>query len=409
MVHNQKLNVLLLVDSLPNPEDPDPYFHFKNIFVSRPMLSLARKHRVAWPLFRPFAAGLTAGLNTLRGANVHFPVLFRQAGQIQVSELRYVHLPRLYPALKSRTLNDFIHGQRQGFDLIHCHSAYDLGLAGLAARERFGLPLVVTVYGTDVNWLFEEGNRRASRRIARDTRRVLLGADRVICVSRDLLDKVESLGVPRDSLRWIPNGVDSDLFYPGDRQAARASLGWPQQGRIVLFVGNLIPTKGVIELIEAMADLTAGPEKEDIRLVLAGPLGKSGDELKEAIKAHGLEQRVVLTGTVAPDNVPGLMRACDIFCLPSWREGWPLSVIEAMACGRPVVATKVGGIPEIVDGPDLGVLCQPRAPRALAVALDEALERQWDPELISRAAARYAYDTLCPRIESVYRELTAEG
>ena len=102
------------------------------------------------------------------------------------------------------------------------------------------------------------------------------------------------------------------------------------------------------------------------------------------------------------------MKACDVFCLPSWREGWPLVLVEAMSCGKPIVATSTGGIPEIVTDPELGILCRRRNPPELADALTKAIARQWNPELLVAHADNYSYQKIVRQIEGVYREVLEE-
>ncbi|MBW1696452.1 MAG: glycosyltransferase [Deltaproteobacteria bacterium] len=401
--------ILLLVDSLTNPRDPVPKPRH-NLFVYRPMSLLAGKHRVDWPLLAPRFPGLVKLFYRLRGRKLHFPgPVNGKIGKINPFTVKYNFLPRIYPAQKTRALLKKIRQREPDYDLIHCHTVFDLGLAGLELRKAFGWPLVVTVYGTDVNWLFEEAGRRASPEIAGATRRVLNEADRVICVSRDLADKVQSLGTSRDKIHWIPNGVDTSLFTPGCPGEERKKLGWPENAKVILFVGHIYETKGVGDLVEAVSEIEKRGERvPDYLVKIAGFHNEYEQKLIDAVTKRELESKIEFLGPQPYDKVPALMRACDILCLPSWREGWPLVLVEAMACGRPVVAASTGGIPEIVTGPELGILCQPRNPPELAGALIKALDRQWDSGLIVAHADNYSYDKIVRQIENIYREVLEE-
>ncbi len=403
------LRVLLLADSLPNPADPDPRYRFRNVFAYHPLRLLSERHRLEWPLLLPAAPGLLRLFCHLRGREPAFPApLEGSLGGIAVHTLRYPHLPRLYPALKTRALVRHLERQGKDFDLVHCHSLYDLGLSALALKAKFGWPYLLSCYGSDVNWLFGEGGITASAEIARASREALRGADRVICVSGDLADKVCRLGVAPERVTVVPNGMDPQAFAPGDRSEARRGLGWPLERKVILYVGNIFRTKGLDELAEAAAQL-ARDGREDFLVVLAGPEGEYGPQLRERIAGLGLGERCLLLGAQPHERVPELMRACDIFCLPSWREGSPTVIPEALACGKPVVATRVGGIPELLSDPRLGLLVPPRDSSALAEALAAALERPWDSQALVQAAQQYSHRNLAARIEQVWRRVAGQA
>jgi len=357
------------------------------------------------PLFVPYCARLAASFYRRRGLEIHFPSGRDGAVEsILEKTVRYPFLPRLYPWTKYRALRRALDLNR--FDLIHCHTVYDLGLAGLRAARDFRKPLVVTVYGSDVNWLFETGERRPDDYIAASTRRVLRGADAVICVSRDLAARVQSLGVDRERTFWIPNGFDGSVFFPGTAHAEREKLGWPREGKLLLFVGNLFETKGLGDLVEALGLLqNSGRLPEDFRCLVAGRGTPWGESLKARLAELGLDKCFEFCGLVSPQRVASMMRACDVFCLPSWREGWPCVVVEALACGAPVVGTDIGGINELVTDSTLGLLCPARDPQALAGRIDEALGRQWDREHIGVSVKEYEYGRVTEKIEEVYRRV----
>ena len=405
-----RFRILLLVDSLPNPLDQDPLYRHVNLFVFRPMSALARNHRVDWPLLVARFPGLVKLFYRWRGREIHFPgPVNDKIGKINSFTVKYNFLPRIYPAQKTRALLKTLRRRKPDYNLIHCHTVFDLGLAGLELRKAFGWPLVVTVYGTDVNWLFEEAQRRAAPGIAEATRRVLNEADRVICVSRDLAGKVHLLGAPKEKIHWIPNGVDTNLFTPGDQRKERKNLGWPETKKVVLFVGNVIETKGVGDLVDAVSEIEKGRKRvPDYLVIIAGLGGEYERKLRDMVSRRRLESKIRFLGPQPYDKVHTLMRACDILCLPSWREGWPLVLVEAMACGRPVVAASTGGIPEIVTGPELGILCEPRNPPDLADVLTRALDQQWDSELLVAHANNYSYDKIARQIEGIYQKVLEE-
>ena len=402
------LRILLLVDYLPYARDPNPALRLKNVFIYRQVCQVARKHSVTYPVLIPRLRSLVKYFYALRGIRRLFPHPRRETSRgIDFTTVRYTFLPRCYPLMKTRALVRQLIKGREKFDLIHCHTVYDLGLVGLELKKKLDIPLIVTVYGTDVNWLFDSRDGpRADQYIARATKKVLSRSDAVIGVSRDLGDKVRRLGVEAERIHWVPNGVDKELFSPGDKFQERERLGLNKDEKIILYVGNLIETKGLGDLVEALGLMEKRAESLGaFKLLLVGPEASYEKDLREMITDRALDQRVAFLGPVPHEEIPALMRAADVFCLPSWREGWPCSVVEAMACGVPVVATKVGGTPEIVTGPELGCLCPAHEPQKLADSLIAAITRKWNPGVIASAVESYGYDKLAERLDFIYGQV----
>jgi len=231
-------------------------------------------------------------------------------------------------------------------------------------------------------------------------RAALRSARFTLGVSRPMVDALLRLGVPVDRAVLLPNGVDRALFYPRDRAACRQALGLPAEGRVVLFVGDLVPEKGVGELVAAWTALRRAA-REPVHLVLVGE-GSLRAALEEEARALGdrARTRLVVAGPRPHPEVAEHLGACDVLALPSWHEGTPNVVLEALASGRPVVATRVGGIPDAVPEGQAGLLVPPRDPRGLAFALEAALARRWDEEAIL-AAAPPAWEESAARLHAV--------
>ena len=194
---------------------------------------------------------------------------------------------------------------------------------------------------------------------------------------------VDRYGADPERIRAIPNGCDAALFHPGDRRAAREALGLPQDDEIVLEVGRLVPEKGLRELLHATRRLAA--TRPGVRVVFVGD-GPMQAELAAALIAEPALP-LQLAGSQAPAQVAQWMVASDLVTLPSYSEGHPNVLVEALACGRPVVATPVGGIPEVVDAAS-GLLVPARDADALAEALAQALDRDWDEATLARRFSR---------------------
>jgi glycosyltransferase involved in cell wall biosynthesis len=227
-------------------------------------------------------------------------------------------------------------------------------------------------------------NRIPDRISAFLTRKALREASFVLTVSEHLRDQAVRLGASTERTRAIRNGCDTSVFRLADRAAARAGLGLKAESEIVVFVGWIAPTKGLRELVDAVTRLRVSHPSLQLFCIGEGALQA---ELEARAIDAGLEDRIRFLGRRGSQEVAAWLAAANVFCLPSYAEGCPNSVIEALACGRPVVATNVGGIPELVNS-ESGILVAPQDSEALAGALGEALLRRWDEPGISQRSQR---------------------
>ncbi len=278
---------------------------------------------------------------------------------IAIDHPRYLVIPKigmtLAPGLlyrsAARALGRLIAaGER--FDLIDAHYVYPDGVAAVRLGAAFGLPVAITGRGTDLNLIPRES--AAARRMILDA---AMRADGLIVVARALKARLVELGVPEARVTVLRNGVDLDLFRPQDRARVRAELGL--DGPTLLAVGNLVPLKGHALMIEALARL------DGHRLLIAGA-GPEEAALRALADRLGLSARVRFLGRVAHEALPGIYTAADALLLASSREGWPNVLLEAMACGTPAVATRVGGVAEIVAAPAAGRVIETRSAEAIA-------------------------------------------
>lgn len=283
------------------------------------------------------------------------------------------HGPLLLRSIQSRV--DRLLAEFQP-DVLLGSWAYPDGWATLQLARRAGLPVVIKVHGSDVLVL----RRHAGRR--RQLAQALSQADRVVVVSADLAEHVALLGASERNIRLVPNGVDHELFPPGDRGAARAWLGLPQEDPLILFVGNILRSKGAEVLVEACRLLRERGRRPRCNLV---GKGRDAGRVRALIRKYGLAEQVGLVGGCVQEHLPAWYQACDVVALPSFSEGSPNVLHEAIACGRPFVATQVGGIPELAH-PSYSRLVPPGDADALADALDELLRAPpvVDAELVGR-------------------------
>ncbi|MGZ6827721.1 MAG: glycosyltransferase family 4 protein, partial [Mycobacteriales bacterium] len=283
----------------------------------------------------------------------------------------------------------------------HVHSALAPGVtlvrAGLlaaAARSR-GCRVVVHAHGGRVQlWLTTPARRRVARL-------ALAAAGRVVAVSeggRDALLPV--LGSDRVVL--VDNGIDVDAFGPP---------GPVHSPPRVLFVGLLTPRKGVLDLVEASRLLRARGVAHELRLVGGSP--DEGPDAERQVR-DALPPDVRLLGALPPDQMPAAYRDADVLCLPSWWEAMPLSVLEAMATGLPVVATAVGDVPRIVEDGVTGRVVPAQDPVALADALQDVLASPGRAARMGaagreRAQQRYSATAMSDALSDVYDAVREVG
>jgi teichuronic acid biosynthesis glycosyltransferase TuaC len=240
------------------------------------------------------------------------------------------------------------------FDLIDAHYFYPDGVAAVLLGRFFNKPVVITARGSDISLIPQFAVPR--RLIQWAIRR----ADAMITVCEALRQELIELGAAPEQVTTLRNGVDLELFHPSDRALQRQRLG--MQGYTLLSVGNLIPVKGHDLVIQALVQL---PE---VRLVIAGG-GPEWEKLAQLAQRLGVAERVTFTGVLTQAELVAYYGAADALVLASSREGWANVLLEAMACGTPVIATRVWGTPEVVAERRAGILMQARSSVSLVAAV----------------------------------------
>ena len=295
-----------------------------------------------------------------------------------------------------------------GFDVVHVHWVVPNGPIGALAAPARRVPLVISLHGSDV------AVSERSRAIGRATRWSFARAAAVTAPSDDLLERAARLGAT-GMLERVPYGADVGAFEIS-RDAAdamRRRLGFGSEHVVVAGVGRLVSVKGFEYLVDAHAEALASVPQ--LRLVLVGD-GDLRAELEARVRALGVADSVVLTGTADRSEIPVYMAAADIVAVPSVRfggyvDGLPNVALEAMAAGKPLVASRVGGLPELVRDGENGVLVAEKDSRALADALvalagDPGLRRTTRRERARRrSGGRGAGTRLAERFVEIYRRV----
>lgn len=270
-------------------------------------------------------------------------------------------------------------------DVILAYFAYPYGFAAVRFGRMFRLPVVISCRGSDINHMSQP--RLQGRMIVSSLR----ACRRVFVMSEEMRARVLGWGLDPARVDVVSNGVDASRFHPGDRAQARAELGIALDARVVVCVSRLSHEKGIDVLIDAMAQLD-----DSTRLYVIGD-GAERAALTARAQAARLGERVVLSLTRPHDEIPRWLAAADVAVLPSHAEGMPNAVLEALSCGRPVVATAVGGTRELIHDAALGTLVPPDDPGSLATALRAALTRTWDEQTIAASVAGRTWDAVGQR------------
>ncbi len=278
------------------------------------------------------------------------------------------------------------------FDLIDAHFAYPDGFAAVLLGRWFRRPVCITLRGTIIQW-----SRRPLGRLLCNW--AIRRAQQVVAVSHNLAERARQGGVPDHRVEVIANGVDGQRFRLVDRSAARRRLGLPEDGRLLVSVGHISPRKGFHRVIRSLPRVVQ--TCPDARLAIVGGRGAEQDnsaELHALVRDLGLADRVLFVGAQPPDGVALWLAAADAFVLASDFEGCPNVVLEAMACGRPVVATKVGDVERMVPAFSGILLDDPEDAGALAESLVAALTRGWDARRIRDHVSAQSWDDVAQRV-----------
>jgi len=314
---------------------------------------------------------------------------------VQVSYYDYSALP-----LVSRPLNGWMaarvllpHIRSFAPDLIFSFFFYPESYAALKIGKVLAVPVVARSMGSDINRIGDPIS-------ALHTRTVLREVDFVVTVSDDLRRKAVAMGATPERSRTIVNGCDLSVFHVGDRLEARQKLSIDPVSEVVVYIGRMDVKKGLRELVEAAASLH--PERPNLHAYVVGE-GPDRPLIESAIQARNASGYIHALPACAFDDVAVWMAAADLVTLPSYMEGCPNVVLEALACGRPVVATNVGGIPEIMSD-ECGRLVPPREPVALAQAFASVLDTAWDAAAISARGSR-SWSTVAAELLEIFESL----
>lgn len=382
-------NLLIISNNFPNVDDS----YVAEIFVKEQIKYLKNYFQTVY-VISPVAYGMERLRKTTYkdyqydNVKVFFPKYFNVP-------YFYTHLRSLWIYLETKAILDLIDKEGIDFDLIHAHFTWPSGAVAVKLKEIFNVPVVITEH-THVT-LYKELGRK--NRYYIDTWKE---SDAIIRVSKKDIPLFIDSGVNSNNIFCVGNGYDSRKYFPISKEKARDLLNLPRNIKLVLHISRLYKVKGQEYLIRAMADVV---KKRENCICYIGGNGPEKEKLESQINELGIQDSVHLMGLIPDDKMCLWMNACDMFVLPSLSESFGIVQIEAMACGKPVVATYNGGSEEIIISEDYGFLVEPGNSQELAEKIEFALDKDWDEQNIINYTEQFRWNNIAEQIHMIYNEL----
>ena len=387
-----RLRVLSVCRSLPTPDDPS-----SGVFVLNRLAAMRRYADVEilqpvphFPLFKPLPAW-AHGTRQVRDTPVTAEPMF--------------YVPKFLKTLDAMWLRRSIEAtaatmhRRGGIDLIDAHFGYPDGAACVKIAAQLGVPSFITVRGVENEYLSIPG-------IGEQLAAALRSATACICVSHSLRELIVRHGVAAERATVIHNAIDREAFRPGDLAAARAGVGVPGQVPLIVSVGHLVVRKRHHVLIEAFARLKR--RHPEARLAIIGAAAfepEYPERLRRLARELSVEDSVRFVGNVPQPQVVQWLRAADVFALGTEREGCCNAVLEALACGLPVVTTAAGDNLWFVRDGVNGYIVPVDDAGAIEAALVRSLARaDWDRGRISRELPVGSWNDVGREVVEFFRE-----
>lgn len=395
----KRLRILTLTSLFPNNVNP-----VSGVFIKERVHHLAKLHnlRVVAPV--PYFPRIKLH----RRWYEHSRVKYRERiDGLEVCHPRYFITPRMgmvfYGLFYFLSILRFMKNlnRKYPFDLLDAHYIYPDGLAAVLLARVLRKPVVLSARGTDINVF------TTFPLIRRWIMYALNNCDHIIAVSGALKEIMIRAGIADHKVDVIPNGVDSQRFRPIAKTRARTMLGLPQEDIILLSVGSLRPSKGFQYLLAAMGKIKSSQRERNLRLYIVG-YGRYRGRLEGQIARLGLQSYVKLVGQIPHNQLYKWYSAADLFCLASSKEGWPNVVMESLACRLPVVATRVGGVPEILVSQEYGLLLDavqgPQLVDQLCDGILAALQKNWNREGMEAYARENSWSAVAQRVDGIFRQ-----
>ncbi|MFB4167173.1 glycosyltransferase [Virgibacillus sp. JSM 102003] len=256
------------------------------------------------------------------------------------------------------------------YDIVHAHYAFPSGLFGLVFKKIFGTKLVVTSHGGDIDKMSKKGPF-----IFNQTKTILKNTDSIIAVGEELKEEIiEKFGIEQDKIKVMNMGVNRDIFLPVDKDEAKEHLGIDREKFNLLYVGNYIEAKGLLELIEAYKNLKVTYPFLELNLIGSFKQESFRRKVMDKINIDEIEG-ITIHASKSQNEVAKWMAASDVFVLPSHIEGFGLVALEAMSTHTPVVGSDVGGLSYLLDN-DAGILINAKDVTSLGKGIEEVINNK---------------------------------
>jgi len=384
------MNLLVITNTFPNHDDT----YIGDIFVKEQIKSLKNYFDNIYVVSpTPYGIGY---LRKTKQENYEFD-------NVKVYFPRYLNFPPFYywnrdfwVNFEMKTITKLITAEKMKFDLIHAHFTWPSGAVAVEIKNDYDVPLVITEH-TSVTF------RKAIENKDPIYLETWKACDAIIRVRKGDIRDIIRLGVPKNKVHYVPNGYTERFVQFEEKCVARNRLNLPVNKMMILNVGNpYSEVKGHKYLVEAMVEVLK--ERKDFLCIIVGD-GKLKNTLENQIFQLGLHDYVKFVGARNPSEIPLWMNVADLFVLPSLSEGNPTVMFEALGAGLPFVGTKVGGIPEIINSEDHGLLCEPANSKDLAEKILIALDKDWDREKILEYAKQFTWENVTKKIMKIYDKL----
>jgi glycosyltransferase involved in cell wall biosynthesis len=396
--------VLVFTTLFPSPAQPNAGIFIRErmfrvgaelpvkVVAPQPWFPLQGVLRLLHPSFRPPAPRC----EVQQGVEILRPRFFCVPGLLKCLDGIFLALGSYFPLRRLR--------RRFDFDLIDAHFGYPEGYAAVKLGKWLDRPAMITLRGT-------EPRHARTRGIRRSLRHGLRRAVHIVAVSESLRQEALAMGVgPPDKILVVGNGVDAEKFHPLPKKECRQLLGLAPNAEVLITVGGLVERKGFHRVIALLPALRAKHPR--LRYLIVGGRSAEGDwgeRLRNQVQELGLEDVVSFLGALPHGEVKRALSAADVFVLATRNEGWANVILEAMACGLPVVATDVGGNAEVVSRASLGTIVPFGDESALEKALDEALARDWKREEILAYARANSWEQRVDSLVRLFRSIRGAG
>jgi teichuronic acid biosynthesis glycosyltransferase TuaC len=340
---------------------------------------------------------------TSGGVATHVKSLTEELTKLGVGVISHSFSGSNFNKMYQRTIGLFLKAidKRVEYDIIHIQASGGIfsfisAITGTIASQILNKRLIVTFHYSETK-KFVAHNRHVFRFVVDRT-------DKLILVSHKQEEAVVSLlRGTSEKIVVLPNGFKNSLYYSMDKEMCRTQLKLPLDKKIIFNISNLIEPKGHKYLLSAISDIISVSDNYLCYIAGKGYFKKRLDLL---VTDLNLGENVRFIGWISDNEIPIWMNACDLFVFPSLAESFGIVQIEAMACGKPVVATRNGGSEEVIISEDFGLLVEPANPNDLAEKICLALNREWDREKILAHADKFTWDKIAKETMRVYKQIS---